>query len=177
MDNYWIPISISDYSRTSIEQTLADCHRIKLWVLQVLEEQLQETGKIPAIGELKLNMTLFTYMTGIKKTTSRFTQERAVEQALKNFRIDKNRLQEPTKEFDIQAREIWQKYLELYGGISTVKGMLMLEGEWQKTIVHQAWDNQLKPSEFSELWESVTLRQEGEEYQIRFNLKKRRRDD
>jgi hypothetical protein len=173
MSDYWIPISISDYSREGIEKTLDDCHKIKLWALQVLEEQLQETGKTPAIGELKLNLTRFAYRKDIKKTTPRFTQERAAEQALAEFRIGKNTLQEPTRDFDIEARKIWIKYLERYGGISTVYGMLMLEGEWRMALVQQALDNKLTPSELYKAWRSVTLRQEGDRYKIRFNLKKR----
>lgn len=182
-DKYWIPTTLmGEYTADRISHALIAACQVHNWTIEKLKERFLETLLIPTLLEIKLNARKYIYINELGKNTQRYTLESAVQKAHSEFRevskvivgdqviFPTTIAQEKYTDLTIQSRKIWSRYLQLYNGISTTYGMLVLDRSWTSTFQAQAYDNGIHIKRFPSLWRDITLKCENDSYKVMFNL-------
>lgn len=182
MNDYWIPISLySENSAEKIENAITAAYCVHQWTLNRLSEEYQQHKFTPNIPEYKQSLTEYSKQERLYRGAQRFTLDQAMLKTMRWFRdTDKYTGWDipfppkpiPAEEYtdiDINTRKIWRKYLEEFGQISTIFGMLTLEGQWGKVMIAQAKKLKISPASLPDRWHSLTIQRSNGGYKIQFN--------
>lgn len=184
MNDHWIPVAIySDFLGREVGKAIDAAYKVHLWTLERLSSRYRQHIFTADIADFKKELTIYSRQEKLYRDAQRFTLDQAMLRTIAWFREeDKYRSWKekfppdpiPRKEYteiEIEPREIWKDYIERYGQISTVFGMLTLEGDWQKILHRQARQMKIAPKELPKHWKSLTIKQEDGGYKIRFNAR------
>lgn len=178
----WILVAIyADFITKEIGKAVDAAYKVHLWTLERLSNRYQQHIFAADVADFKKELTQYSKQEKLYRDAQRFTLDQAMLKTItwfweeQKYRSWKEAFppepmpRDEYKEIEIEPREIWKEYIERYGQISTVFGMLTLEGDWQKTLHRQAKQMKIAPKELPERWKSLSIRQEDRGYKIRFN--------
>lgn len=182
MNDHWIPVAIyTDFMGMDIGDAVDTAYKVHLWTLERLSSRYQQHIFVTDVADFKKELTKYSKQEKLYRDAQRFTLDQAMLKTIAWFRdigryggytLTLPPTPVPRARYniiEIEPREIWQEYIERYGQISTVFGMLTLEEDWQKTLHRQARELRIAPKELPERWKSLSIRQEDRGYKIRFN--------
>lgn len=187
---YWVGITVeSEEMAERLYKALGACNIVHEWTMTEMRNRWNAC--MVKSSELAPDMTQYIERLGIKEVAQRFsflsTLSRAVSRFHQELEIEMTAEEGertvkivfplpappfPYRVLDIQNRTVWRKYMESHGRISTHYGSLFLEGEWIKKLSDQSSELNILSSTVPFLIYSVSLRQQGEEWQAHFNFHK-----
>lgn len=179
MKNFYFPVSFSsDETAPKLKIAIEECHRIHNYTVNWINRYWLDNARVPSLKEFYPTLSRYLSEEEPLKYTQRYSLIRAVEQtfpfATSQIQIAARKkivLAEPLEEYNtiqIQTRKVWQKYLALYGFITTTYGSIYPEGNWKEIVRNQAENVPVDVIPF--LWHSVTVQKKKENWQMCFNL-------
>lgn len=180
---FWIDVE-PDNPETAerLNETLGICHETYLWAMDTITATWINEKHIPKVGNLSKNLTELVKSEPQYKKVQRYTLNRVIEEVISKFNqeleIGSNgrvKFPEAPKKnqlntLQIPVRGIWKKYLEESSRVSTAYGSLYMTGDWKDLLKMQAKYNSLSMRQMPYFWHSLTIKEEGELWQIQFNL-------
>lgn len=198
----WIEISLDSYEMgRKLRDGIALSYKMHQWAMDVLRRHWIEKMQVLTVNEMQPMMTYWLRENGEEAVLQRFSLDIALSRTILYFN---NNLQAVSVEegshnsqdivvqvslpndvvcadwnkIDIQARQVWKRYLEDHGRLTTHYGTVFLEGDWTDQMRGYAKDLGVTLDILPHIWNSITLREivlpkqsEGEEmWLMRFNF-------
>lgn len=182
MSEHWIPVLFTaDDTAKRIDRAINIAYQVHLWTLERLSKNYRQHVFVVDAVDFKKNLTQYSKQEKLYRSAQRYTLDQAMLRTIawwkeeEKYRSWKESFPPEALKADeysginIRCRKIWKKYLEEYGQISTVFGMLTLEEGWEKILHQQAKEMKIAPAELPSHWRSLTIRKEDGGYKIKFN--------
>jgi hypothetical protein len=164
--------------RTAVQYSYA-MHK---WAMGLLRKHWLENMTVLTVNELQPMMTYWMREQGMEPLVQRYGMDTALVRTVNHFnnglkplsvqaqggqeeaviRMPTEATAEEWDRIDIQSRQVWRRYLEDYGRLTTSYGVLFLEGDWTQEMRGYAEDLEVKLEILPHLWNSVTLREGAE---------------
>jgi hypothetical protein len=177
VNEFWIDVSLQDEeAEKKVMKAIETMQEVHNWTVALLNHRFVRYKNITPYAEFRKDFNKLIRKEKLWRYAQRYSLERAAE---KTFPYYSNNIRtnydadllpvQPDKinEITIRARKVWKKYLAQGRGITTIYGMIFLEGDWKKILREQAGD--IPIDLFPYLWHSVTLRQEDMSWKLKFN--------
>lgn len=169
MNDYWIELEAEDFIIEKMNKTLQHCQAINNWAIEEFKDFWLHEKRTPYFNIISHSVTSYIRKNNVY-TTQRFTLNKAVEQALRDFKSylviegDDVKLTIPEtvaiNEFKIAPRKIWIKSIEDSGFIKTYYGRLHFTGQWLGLIGNQLSEKHITFGMLPYLWHSISIKKE-----------------
>lgn len=197
----WIEVSLESYEMSRrLRDAIQVAYQVHVWAMDLLKSHWMDTMQVLTINEMQPMMTYWLRERGLEEKAQRYALDASLAQTAIYFnnglrladtgRRDHNPSVSvlipppaPEKEWnslEIQSRQIWRKYLEDFGRLTTAYGTLFLEGEWPEEMRGYAEDLGVRLELVPALWQSITIKEvpilddepdpDAELWMIRFNF-------
>lgn len=180
----WIKVSLESLEMgRKLRSAVAQSYLMHQWAMNLLREHWLSHMIVLTVNELQPMMTFWMREQGMDVAVQRYGMDIALSRTVLHFNdglrpvsVVGDRMQGESavillpqevaekewKKIDIQARQVWKRYLEDYGRLTTHYGTLFLEGDWPAEMRGYSDDLGVRLEILPHLWNSVTL-QEGAE--------------
>lgn len=185
-NNFWMPVTFSDEKTAQrLQDALDALQEVHDWTMDYLKEYLVENLGVPPYKGFQEKLTILSRRKKLFRWTQQYSMRRTAEQTFSYFytqyQMDEGKITlvkpRTVDRIQIQAREVWRKYLALYGLISTRYGPMypndLADGtSWRSVLREQA--GSAEPDLIPFLWHSVTVKMTEDGWQMRFNLHRKK---
>ena len=174
---------MSEETEENLEKGLKACYRVHIFTLQTLNDYFLKNLESLRLGDFRIELAHFLKDNKSDLMAQHYSMTKAAEKTFpyftENKKINKNGKfiavkpipVENYRDIQIEARQVWRKYLALNSLITTSHGTVYLEeNKWPEIIANQAAEKGIGFDAIPFYWHSVVIRLKAGEPMLRFNL-------
>lgn len=188
MSSNWIDVSLeNDDMEQTLRTSFEACYSAYVWTFDYMVSYWRKHKETPTqelvIAKFRKRKENFSN----DDVTQKQSLVYAIQQAMRDFHSQMKISQsdqegvsyqvtmpplpspEGYQEVTVNSRAKWRKYIQNFGGVSTIYGWLNLEGDWQRVFETEARRLKTSLDTLSYMCHSMTIREHENRWQVRFN--------